>query len=148
MPPAPFPRIRFGTAAAEHAALALRFAVWGGAVACLALTWSAEHVWEMGLAWLLASGACPGVLSPGASRLRPVLACSLALVGSPLLVLSLAFDSYAAWLAFGFCCIAWGDWLDVKDQRRGVRSSWRLVSAALAIAALGVWLWLGLRPAH
>ena len=148
MQPAPFPMVHFGTARAERAALALRVIVWGGAIAFLAYTWSTEHVWEIALAWTLAGGACPGVLTVGASRLRPVLAWLSALVAPVLLVLSLVFRSRAVWMAFGFCFIAWGDWLDVKDQQRGVRSGWRLVSGALAIGALGVWLWLRLLRAE
>lgn len=148
MQPAVFPNVQFSSAGAERAALALRVIAWAGAIAFLAYTWSTDQLWQIVLAWTLARSACPSLLSARASRFRPVLARFGAVVAPVMLVLSLVFRSRAGWMALGFCCIAWGDWLDVKDQQRGVRSSWRLVSAALAIAALGVWLWLELRPAH
>jgi hypothetical protein len=140
--------LQFGTAWAERAASILQIVAWAAPLAFLTYTWSTDHFGEAWMAWMLGFIACPNALlaSPSRSLLgRPWI---MTVVGGVLLPLGAIYAPRSAWMAAGFCCIGWGEWLDAKGQQRGVRSSWRLLSSALTIGAMGVWLWLGRQPAH
>lgn len=148
MPPPQIPVVHFGSVRADRAARALRVVIWAGAVAAIAyMFWTArEHFGAVGLACLLAHSAYPGWLPAHPPfRARVVTTWVAALLGSVLLGVSLVFRARTAWLGLGICCIAWGDGLDAKVQLGGDRSSWRIASGALAVCALGVWLWLELQ---